>query len=1078
MAHEHKSGIDQAFDRAEDHPEWQSLVFSGDRFIQSAELNESQTIARGRHDRLGNLVAKDGDRIEGSAAIYQAEDEQLILTAGRIYLRGDVLPVATRIIDNVPNVGLVEIGVRAVTTYLGSETDPTLLGLVDGSLAQGEPGARREVISISWALADDDGAGDFISVYVMRDGTIIDQTPPPVLNGVVQQLAVYDRGAHGSYIVSGCRVTALGAVDNAQVFSIEEGEANINGFKRTRFAALRFSALEDFTVEEVAGEPHTWPGGSSATFLTNRKPIASINACLVTKEVTVTVTRGSVAGGSDALPNNSVSSISLIKQGATTYAVTTSWVRNGDSVDWSPGGPEPLPSSSYDVTYQYLALVTPSSWNDTSITLAGGVTGTTVILGYDWKLPRIDALCLDQFGEAVYVKGISARENPLPPVVSGNILKLAEVNNTWIGRPDVENSGIRSVPYEELWRFLNGVTDLQRLMQLERIKSGIDAREPTAKKGTFVDPFTSDFYRDDGEAQTASIGSGIMQLAIVPTIYTCTLNAPVMLDYVEEVIVRQELFTACLKINPYQNFIQMPGAMTLTPSADFWTESQTIWASPQTLEFNRGVRSDNGPLVVTSQSTQTVDQREQQATFLRPIAVAFKLKGFGVGEVLSTFTFDGLNVKPPGTQTANSSGEISGTFTIPSNITTGSKRVRALGMGGSYAEAIFVGGGTIEIQTLRQVTTIERYVRPVVVSVSPSSGNGESWPSGGGSDGATHGKSDPLAQTFTPDEARHIVGVDIRLCHLGNLANNLLIHQVSVAVGIPTEDVQAEAFVPMAGAVLGWKSARYNFPIVTLPDRASAIVVKTDDANHSLAIAKLSGFDAEKQTFVGAQPYTTGVLLSSSNAQTWTPHQDEDLTCRIVAAKFTGTFTKTITLGSFALVSASDLQVRADIELPSADCSVVFEIVRADASVIRLLPFQVVQLTEFVTETVQLRAILKGTEKLSPILYAPVFLIAGKIATSGTYVSRAFKLGTAVKLTSYYKAALPAGSTAVIQYDKADDNWQTMPLITTEALSDPAWVERKNEATAITATQGRLKITITGGPAARPRIGDLGAAVM
>jgi len=1081
MAYEHKSGIQNAYDRAEAHPEWQSLVFT-DKFVQSAELTEMQTVIRGRHNRVGRLIAKDGDRTEGAAAVVvpEAVEEptvaQVILTAGKIYVGGDVLPVAALVLDEVPLTGIVEIGVRLTTTYIDSEDDPSLLGLVDGSVSQGEPGAAREVATIAWALRTDNGDGEFIPVYVMQDGTIIDQTPPPSLDGINAVVGAYDRGAHGSYIVNGCRVTALGKVDNAQVFSIEEGEANINGFKRTRLNALRVTHVEDFDTEEVAGEPHTWPGGTSVTFAVNRKPIATINSVLVTKEVTATVTRGSVANGADALPNNSVSAIIEVKQGGTTYVAGTSYNRNGDTVDWSPAGPEPATSSSYTVKYQYLALVTPDSSTDTSITVSGGVTGTLVVLGYDFKLPRIDQLCLNQNGFAEYIKGVSARDNPLPPIVPANLLPLAEINNAWSGKPSVTNSGIRSVPYAEMWRIFNRVFDHERLLQLERLKSGIDQREPTAKKGLFVDPFTSDFYRDIGEPQTAAIGDGVMQLAITPTFYTTTLTAPVMLDWVEEVIIGRELSTGCMKINPYQNFVPMPAAMTLTPAVDFWVEQQTQWASPQTLEFNRGVRSDNGPLVVSATSTNVVDNREEQADFLRPIAVAFKIDGMGAGEVLKTLTFDGVNVKPAGTQTANSAGIITGTFNIPSNMPAGTKKIVAEGMGGTMAYASFTGAGVIEISVMRQTTTVERWTRPAVTQRATSSPN---WNSGNNSNNGSGGasKSDPLAQTFTPIEPRQVVGVDVKLCALGSAANSLLVHQVTVETGFPTEEVYAEAFVPMTGVALGWKSARYSLPVLTMDDRASAIVVKTDDPNHSLSIASLGAFDAAKQSYVGQQPYTTGVLLSSSNAQTWNAHQNDDLTFRLVAAKYT-TLTKVVPLGSFAIVNASDLQVRADVEIPSADCSVVFEVVRANGDVIQLMPYQVVQLAEFVTETVQLRSVLKGTEKLSPILFAPVLFLAGTIAASGTYICRAFDLGTAVKLTSYFKAKLPAGSTVTMHYDKADDNWLAMPLITTEQLSDAAWVERKQEATAITATQGRIKITITGGPAARPMIGDLGAAIM
>jgi hypothetical protein len=543
-----------------------------------------------------------------------------------------------------------------------------------------------------------------------------------------------------------------------------------------------------------------------------------------------------------------------------------------------------------------------------------------------------------------------------------------------------------------------------------------------------------------------------------------------MLDYVEEIIIAQDLVTGCMKINPYQVFTPMPGALSLNPATDFWAEENTIWASPQTLEFNRGIRRGAGPLVVTTTENEVIDQREEQAEFLRPIAVAFKLKGFAVGENLTSLTFDGISVKPPGTQTADGNGEISGSFTIPSNITVGTKKVEAKGQGGSDASAAFTGGGVISTIVMRQTTTIERWRRiqsqPVNWGLNTNAGGN-----------ATHGGMDPLAQTFTPPEPRQVVGIDFHLCALGDLSNDILVHQVGVEVGIPNEEVVAEAFVPMAGAALGWKQARYSLPVLTLPDRASAFVVKTDDANHSISIASLGGFDVEKQSRVGAQPYTNGVLLSSSNAQTWTPHQNDDATCRVVAAKFTS-LTKTVSLGSFNLVNASDLQVRAYVELPSADCSVVFEIVRPGGIVIRCLPFQVVQLTEFITETVQLRAVLTGTEKLSPILFAPVVFIAGKIRTSGTYICRAFKLGSAVRLTSYFKAFLPTGATVQMEYDKADDNWQPLPLAATEQLSFPGWAEQKREASGITAIEGRLKISFTGGPNARPLFGDLGAAVM
>ncbi|MDA4637072.1 DUF4815 domain-containing protein, partial [Escherichia coli] len=102
-------------------------------------------------------------------------------------------------------------------------------------------------------------------------------------------------------------------------------------------------------------------------------------------------------------------------------------------------------------------------------------------------------------------------------------------------------------------------------MQLERLKSGIDSREPVLKKGMFVDPFTGDDFRDQGTIQTAAIGNGMMQLAIDVTIFQTSLTGAVMLDFQEQVIISQRLKTACVKINPYANFTPLPGVLKMSP---------------------------------------------------------------------------------------------------------------------------------------------------------------------------------------------------------------------------------------------------------------------------------------------------------------------------------------------------------------------------------------------------------------------------------------------------------------------------------------------------------------------------------
>jgi hypothetical protein len=1049
MAHEHPSGLAGAYDRSAANPDWTSLILREDRFAQAAEINEIQSITERRGQRIGNLIARDGDRIEGADVVVDVIAGTVILAPGRIYARGDVRNIAAATLTAVPMTGDIAIGVRIVTTIITETDAPVLLGLHPGSEGEGEPGAARAVESVAWGFAGDGEDGDLFSVYLLRNGVVIDQTPPPSLSGINQAIAVYDRDANGNYIVEGCRVTALGKVGDDQVFSIEEGVANIWGFKRTRGTAMRHAQFETFDLELVASEPHTFDGSGTIILPLNHSPIASISTVIVTKEVTETVTRGTPNNTSDVLSNTGVTQILEVKQGGTTYVATTSFVRSGDRVDWAPAGAEPIGGSSYTVKYRYLAAITPSQVFPDGIEIAGGVTGEAVFVSYAWKLPRIDLLCLDQTGGSVYVAGKSNRSHPVAPQAPGDVLPLAEIHNTWIDKPDVVNNGIRAYPFWKVDRMYNMLIDTFDLLSLERLRRDIDSREPVAKHGVFVDPFTSDRYRDAGEAQTAAVFLGSCQLAIDPTFYTTPLNAPATLAWTEEIIVRQERVTACMLINPYANFEPLPGAMSLNPTVDFWTESAQEWASPATRQFGSGNSSR------TTVATQLVDERTELLEFLRPISLAYAIKGFGPGEILQSLTFDGLNVTPGGTPTANANGELSGTFVIPANVPAGSKSVKATGMAGTTAEAVFVGQGTIEIDVMRRVTTITRW-QVQTQTVQGTSG------------------VDPLAQTFTLDEGRHIAGIDLRFCALGNTAHGVLVDLVHVENGIPTTEIITSAFVDTATVVIGaWKQVRFTMPVYLPADREFAFVVKTDDNAHSLSIARIGDLDTVAQQWVAAQPYTIGVLLSSSNAKTWTPHQAEDLAFRLVAAKF-DPITRTIDLGAHALVDCSDLMVRATAELPTAAASIRFEIERAGGEIIRLDAGQVMELTSYVTETVALRAILSGNAKVSPILYPGVALIAGKIRATGTYVSVAMPMGTTIRLATTLKTKLPAGSSLVVAIDAADDNWQTLTASSSSPLND-GWIERTYLRNPHTAVEGRVRLSLAGTPAARPSLADLRA---
>lgn len=1061
----HPSGLPDAYDRASSAPDRARLVFPEGAFLQGADLNELQSLEARRNKRVGQMVAKDGDRISGAAIIVNSIASTVTLDSGSIYISGDVRPVASATLTGIPMTGTVQIGVRLQTTLVTYADDPSLLGLQPGSEAEGQPGAARQNEVIVWAVSTDTQDGDFFPVYLIKDGTVIDQTPPPSLTGVNAAIASYDRDAHGSYIVSGCEVTALGKIGTDQIFSIQSGVANINGFKRSRDYALRHAQTEDPDLISNPAEPHSYTGTLSTVVTVNHPPIAAVQQAIVTKRVTETVLRGLTAGGTDALGNSSVVAIESVVQGGTTFS-SSAYTLAGDAVSWAPAGSEPAASSTYQVTYLYNAAVTPDAITDTTVTVSGGVIGQPVLISYTSKLPRVDLLCLDQSGNSVMVKGISARSGAIAPLTPSTLLKLAEVSNDWYNLPTIKNDGTHALTFDQLARVVSRLLTVLDEFDRSALANDITSRAPVAKQGIFTDTFADDFYRDQGEAQTAAIVDGTVQLAVDAVSISRLLDTAAFLPYTEEIVIRQDLATSSRKINPYANLSRMPSALALTPSVDYWTDQVTEWTSPVTQQFSGGLTVPPNSTVsgiITSSTTinEVVSERSTVATTLRQISVAWALSGFGVGENLATLTFDGVDVKPAGTQTADSNGRISGTFTIPAGIPTGSRRVRATGAAGSFAEAIFVGSGQIEVDTMRKVTLVQRI--PQITSTNPATVNQSLFR-----------RPDPLAQTFTLDEDRQIVGLNFKFTNIGDRTKGVRVQILDTANGYPADTVLAEAFVDMTSVVTtALTQARFVAPVFLHSDREYAICIMTDDPNHAVAISRLGDVDTATQTFVASQPYTVGVLFSSANHSAWTAEQDADLTFQLVAASFSAT-SLSVPLGTFALSTISDVVARASVELPTADAGFRFELVRADSSVVKLASDQTLSFDSYVSETVTLRAILTGTAKISPCLFPGAIFATGRIRTSGTYVTRAFQMGSAVAVNAIMAALLPAGSSVSVDCDATDDSWQSMTIGTTGALGG-GWIEPKFTKSSFTATNGRVRITLAGGPGARPAVARLRA---
>lgn len=391
---------------------------------------------------------------------------------------------------------------------------------------------------------------------------------------------------------------------------------------------------------------------------------------------------------------------------------------------------------------------------------------------------------------------------------------------------------------------------------------------------------------------------------------------------------------------------------------------------------------------------------------------------------------------------ANAQGVVTGKFTIPANVPAGKKTVRFVGAGGSYGDAAFVGQGTTVVDVRRTVNTV------------------------------TVTFYDPLAQTFTLTEAAQIWSVSLWFSAIGTSPIVLQIRET--ANGVPSSVIVAETRIqPSQATTTSQTEFAFDAPVFLQANTQYALVVLCDDAVSELRIAELGKYDAVSQKWVTSQPYQIGVLLSSSNASTWTPHQDRDLTFRLYKSRFTPE-SRTLDLGSVAVTDATDLILLAQEELPTSATHVNYILGLPDGTNITVANGQQVRLGQAITGNISVSAKLNGNANASPILFPGTQLVVGRVGTSGTYVSRAIAGGSNVRVKVIFDAEIPGGAAVNVSYKGADvgDTWTTVPFVGSTPV-DNGFYEITHQITGVTENMVQIKLELTGTTSARPRVKNL-----
>ncbi|MPV86912.1 DUF4815 domain-containing protein [Ostreibacterium oceani] len=1022
----------------------------------------SKHLTHAAHRRINDVIFKAGDIVRGGSASLDADTGALTVDSADVYLDGDIYAVPSRELL-VATSGDVVIGVWLSYYYVTEADDPTLRNPALGTRGQNEAGAWRLAVTTAWGLSDTppDNTTDaapnnapnsspnsapshppqFYAVYTARDGYLTAKAPPPHISGVQSAIAKYDRDSTGSqYIVRGLKVHATAAPAGKERYIIDAGAAQIGGYAYEYGAArpAQFDTAPE--LGSVDAETALAIGGQQRVNL-NRTPIASITAVRVTREKSVTVTHANITNSQDLLPDASVVALVSVTQGGVTYQQGVDYQLTSGKVDWSLSGAEPAAGSTYSVTYHYIALAEASAVDEFGYTLADAVAGTPILTSYDHFIPRHDRLCLDAGGEPVMLRGIASLTAPLPPKVPSNLLLLATIEQRWTADTPriIYQDGVRVVSMSTLNRHAERLDFLTEQVAQNKLELSASNQENGRKHGVFADPLLSDTLRDAGRPQTALIEDARLQLPITAAAHFFDLGAPVTLNYTHREILSQPLASDCMLINPYMAFDPIPPTVTLSPAVDRWTVNTESVVGTETIGA--------GPRSRTTFRSDGIT--ETAAEFCRPIAVNAAIAGMGDGEIIDAVQFDGITVATSGDALADDKGRANVRFTIPEGVPAGQKLVTVATRSGQIGEAVFTADGTIANDNLTRVVTRFRAV-------------------------------DPLAQTFSLPSATQLTAVDVSFCAVGDRAVRMQIRET--ATGLPTQAILAEALVDAATLAAdlsandgAGRATRFAFDLPVLLDGGVeyALVILSDEPTPSLKVATLGGFDDERQRWITAQPYTVGVLLSSSNASTWTPHNDSDLLFALHAADYVAT-AKTIDIGTLSVTAVTDLYVLTNTQITAADTTVTVEATLPDGQVLTFADGQHRALPAAISGDITLRAVLIGSATFSPVLGATVQVLTGRLETSGRYITRAIPAGLNSRVRVLVDAFTPQGANVIVRAASTDaspdtSTWQTLTQLPDYTLLDDGRVELIFESdTLIDAANIAVEIELVGHAGARP----------
>ena len=666
------------------------------------------------------------------------------------------------------------------------------------------------------------------------------------------------------------------------------------------------------------------------------------------------------------------------------------------------------------------------------------VNGSNCSIDYDYYLGRKDII----YATAKELKRIEGAPSDFPklPMVPEGSLALCSVdcpaNSVAM---TIRNFGLTRITMSQIHQVIQDVEDLKYNDAQYQMNNELQNRDAQTKKGIYSDDFSNEAQSDTFHSEWSARVDGIRKfvaparaatsrvLQVNPAASNALFKGSlVLLPGTERVLVQQLDWSEEKNINPYAVFEKPPATVEVTP--------------------NIGRRGQTGIAVTGSNFTPSAEHITIRCD----------------GQVVATDVH------------ADAAGRVVSSFVIPESASNGSRIVEVTD--GTYAaqaslqindplvvtrvERVEVTNTIIQQQTIIQ----ERIIRvPVVRTVWRWWWGWNRW--------------DPLAQTFSFTENKIISAMGLFFTRK-DLSIPVTVQIRGVTTGLPNDVIYAQQVVSPGEINLNAETkVVFSDPFNAEANTSYAVVILTDSTNYRVRVATLGQLG--QNGVITKQTYTTGVLLESSNAETWTPLNGSDLAMKIYGYDFAAS--GEVRFQPITGVQFSELNLDEYSAIPQGTSLTWEYSTDGGTTWDAIVPAEEEKLPNIAAQVLVRARFASSLTNDSPALnYKDVNLIGYLNNPDGTYISRENELTQGVESTKVYaQMNIPSGCT--LNWFASNDGgttWEPMALDSTREV-DQTWTEYVFIRTFANPAGNRVryKAVMTGNNLIYPRIHSLGATL-